>query len=251
MTVPPFRFLHEPHTEQEVVCLFVALLNDLDEFDRPVVIETVRMAFPDCTIRAGGHPIRIEFELFGSSFDHSCDGCDLLVCWRDDHNVWPAGFRVLELAPIIKTKHPDLILSVDENYPAPWNETTFFAAAERHGTSPSDIALARRVIELAREHGFGPVWLKNPKPVFAVGTPHRFFKVRATGKIGFPFFRLPAGDSFPELVARLNGVVPKLGLQTSDVGTKGRGGMLSELFQNDQQVQEFFGVWSWFNSTER
>ena len=39
-------FLHEPRTEQEVVCLFGALLADLG-----LVIERVQTPFPDCIVR--------------------------------------------------------------------------------------------------------------------------------------------------------------------------------------------------------
>lgn len=229
------------------MCLFGALLNDLDELDKPLIIERVQTGFPDCTIRAGGKQIRIEFELYGSNFNHLCDGCDMLVCWRDDRNDWPANFRVIELADVVASKRADLFVHLEEGYPAPWNVDTFFAAAERDRTSKEDIALAQRIIELAREHRFGPVWLVSPQPVFAVGTP-QFFKVNSTGRIGFPFSRLRSGDSFSELVDRLNLAIPGLHLQASDANTKSRGGQLSDFFQNDEQMREFFAVWSWFSS---
>lgn len=241
------RFLHEPRTEQEVVCLFGALLNDLDELDKPLVVERVQSAFPDCTLRAGNESIRVEFELYGSNFDHSEDGCDMLVCWRDDHNNWRAGFRVIELAEVVARKRPELVVTIGEGHPAPWNEQSFFKVAEREGTLAEDLALTRRVIELAKQHRFGPVWLVSPQPVFAVGAP-QFFKVTSRGRIGFPFSRLRAGDSFTELVDRLNRVIPTLELQPADVRTKSKGGRLSEVFRIDQQLREFFDVWAWFSS---
>jgi hypothetical protein len=160
-------FLHVPQTEQEVVCLFGALLHDLDDFEKPLIVERVQAAFPDCIVRAGGKLVRIEFELYGSNFDHDFDGCDMLVCWRDDRNDWPAGFRVLQLADVVVTKkRQSMFVSLDEGYPAPWNEETFFAAAERDGTHAHDMALARAIIELAKERKWGPIWLvillKNP-----------------------------------------------------------------------------------------
>jgi hypothetical protein len=47
MDPEPARFLHVPQTEQEVVCLFGVLLHDLDEFEKPLIIERVQAAFPD------------------------------------------------------------------------------------------------------------------------------------------------------------------------------------------------------------
>ena len=224
MTQERTRFLHVPQTEQEVVCLFGALVDDLDEFDKPLIIERVQAAFPDCIVRAGGKLIRIEFELYGSNFDHDCAGCDVLVCWRDNRNDWPDGFRVVQLADVVATKKKQgLFVSLDEGFPAPWNEDTFFAAGARDGASEKDMALARRVIELAKERKWGPIWLVNPKPVFAVGTP-QFFKVDSRGRIGFPFYRLRAGTVFEGLADRLNRVVPRLQIVPGDINTKSKGG---------------------------
>ena len=248
MSSQAFRFLHEPQSEQEVVCLFMALLDDFDEdeLERPVVIEQVRSAFPDCTILAGGKRIRIEFELYGRHFDHCEHDCEMLVCWRDDRSGWRPGFRVLELATVVARKRQELFITIDETYPKPWNETTFFVAAEHHGTVGEDIALTHRILELAKEHRFGPAWLVSAKPQFAVGRPHSFFKIGTKGRIGFPFRYLHAGDSFPELVERLNRAVPTLDLQPTDANAKNRGRLLSEIFKSDQHLKDFFGVWSWF-----
>ena len=169
----------------------------------------------------------------------------MLVCRRDDRNDWPSGFQVLELHEVVTLKkRQGMFVTLEEGYPAPWNDDTFFAAAGRDGTDAADIALAREIIRLAKEHKWGPIWLVNPKPVFAVGTP-QFFKVDSRGRIGFPFSRLRAEDVFAELADRLNEAVPALGLQPGDGATKSRGGQLSELFRSDQQVQKFFKVWLW------
>jgi hypothetical protein len=106
------------------------------------------------------------------------------------------------------------------------------------------------VIELAKEYRFGPVWLRNPKAVFAVGRP-QFFKVSANGRLGFPFSRLRAGGKFPELADRLNRVIPDLRLRHDDVGKKSKGGQLSDLFKNDRQLRDFFEVWAWFQQQKR
>jgi hypothetical protein len=242
-------FAHVPRTEQEVVCLFSLLLDDIEELPKPVLIETVQTAFPDCVVRAGGEQVRIEFELYGSNFNHQCDGCEMLVCWRDDRNDWPDSFTVVELAEIVLKKRQYLFASLEESYPSPWNPDTFFAAAERGRTDAASVALARRTIELAKEYGFGPTWLAGPKPVFAVGRP-QFFKISASGRIGFPFSRLDAGDFFVSLADRLNSVVPGLGLSAADANTKRRGGQLSGLFTTDHQLREFFDVWKWFKARD-
>jgi hypothetical protein len=143
-----------------------------------------------------------------------------------------------------------MFASFDETFPAPWNESTFFAAAERDATNPRDIALARTVIECAKEYHWGPVWLVNPKPVFAVGNP-QFFKVDSRGRIGFPFSRLRAGSEFADLADRLNAVVPSLHIQVEDVDKKSKGGQLSALFKDPEQVREFFKVWYWFSERGR
>lgn len=101
------QFLHEPRTEQEVVCLFIALLEHIDEFPKPIIIEGVHEAFPDCTIRSAGTRIAIDFKLYAESYNHAFDG-SVLVCWRKGkERGWPANFRVVELAPIVKEKWPD------------------------------------------------------------------------------------------------------------------------------------------------
>ena len=74
----PALFLHEPRTEQEVVCLFGALLADLG-----MVIERVQTPFPDCTVRQRdtGEKLRIEFELNGSSFKNMDIRSMGATCW--------------------------------------------------------------------------------------------------------------------------------------------------------------------------
>ena len=105
------RFAHEPRTEQEVVCLFTALLDEVgSELQFPCVIEAVRTPFPDCVIRHIETDERrfVEFELEASDFlrhRNRPERCDVLVCWKDNWGDWanmPDYFRVVELAEIAK-----------------------------------------------------------------------------------------------------------------------------------------------------
>jgi hypothetical protein len=226
--------------------LFGALLHDLDEFEKPLIVERVQAAFPDCIVKAGGKLVRIEFELYGSNFDHDCKGCDMLVCWRDDCNDWPPGFRVLQLADIVVAKNDRVSLSRSKRI-------TQLRGTNRHFLLwPSVTAqtlvtwpLQERSLNWLRNETGGPIGLVNPKPVFADGTP-QFFKVDSRGHIGFPFSRLRAGDAFGELADRLNEVAPTLEIQASDVGTKSKGGQFSQLLKSEEQIRKFFAVWSWF-----
>lgn len=246
------RFLHEPRTEQEVVCLFGALLDDLGF---PCLIEKVQTPFPDALIRRTDtrEQLRVEFELYGSHFldhGHPLDGCDLLVCWRDDWRSWPSHFQVLELSEIVARRRPGLIVEVDWHDPAtPWDVEAFFAQARGDCLPERSLEVARQIIALAAKHGLGPRWLKGPRAVFVVGDDQQFFKVTSDGRLVFPFSRLSAGERFEELASRLNRVLPALELGPDDVGSKGKGGQLSDLFSDDEILDDFFDVWLWFRST--
>ena len=196
----PALFLHEPRTEQEVVCLFGALLADLG-----MVIELVQTPFPDCIVRKKGTDtqLRVEFELYASHFlDHGHDPerCDMLVCWHDDVDEWPDGF-VLELSEIVATRRPELIKHIVTRDPQlPWDRSSFLSCAVAEGTSDRDIELAKRIMVFAKRHKLGPDWLVSPTAVFAVGYDERqYFKVRSSGRIGFPFSRLKAGRLFSRI----------------------------------------------------
>src|SRR3990172_9555747 len=204
MAAPLFQ--HEPRTEQEVVCLFGAMIGDLG---MPLVIEQVQAGFPDCTVRRTdtNERIRIEFELYGSHFrghGYPFDGCDMVVCWLDDAGTWPAGFRVLELADAVATRRPDLIDTVaNPDNSRPWDERAFVERATTDGASRNDIALAKAIIAYAKREGLGPQWLVNPSAVFAVGPDVQYFKVYATGLMRLPFSRLPPHPQMPHLFSRL------------------------------------------------
>lgn len=239
------RFLHEPRSEQEVVCLFGALLADL-EFD--CVIERVGTAFPDATLRRGQEVLRVEFELYAKSFwehGHDPQECDLLICWHDNWGGdWP--FEVVELREIVERRRPGLFVATTDR-PAVWDEPTFFAQGRKDQVPEQDLELVRGILRLANHHGLGPQWLSGPRGVFAVGGDRaQFFKVWSDGHIPFPFSRLEMGNQFGELASRLNQAVPTLDLQPSDASSKRKGGQLSAIFRSDAELRGFFDVWLWF-----
>ncbi len=159
------RFAHEPRTEQEVVCLFGALL---DHLDIPLRIESVQTAFPDCTVRRldNDEICKVEFELYSSNFylhRHPLDGCAIVVCWRDDAGNLPMA--VIELAEVVKKRRPDLIVCIDSHpHNRPWNQQSFFERAAVDGATPRDIILLYRIIEFARSEYLGPHWLRIRPP---------------------------------------------------------------------------------------
>jgi len=243
-------FLHEPRTEQEVVCLFGALLADLG-----LVIERVQTPFPDCIVRRknDNKKLRVEFELYGSHFvkhRHPLRGCDMLVCWVDDYGSWrnkPDDF-VVELADVVKSVRPELIATMDDHRKGPWNMNDFLKRAREEQTSTQDIKLAKRIATFARTQKLGPHWLINASAVFAVGDEKQYFKVHSTGRIGFPFSRLKAGQLFSGLRTRLNAAVPSLKIKPADTLSKSKGGQLSELFNTDAQLDEFLEIWTWYRA---
>lgn len=94
--------LHEPTNEQGVVLLFGMMAEELG-----FIIENVRTSYPDCEgkRRVGVNSwqrVRIEFEFLSSRFKHPVDGCDLVVCWRDD--VPPKGLEVMSLEKVLREK---------------------------------------------------------------------------------------------------------------------------------------------------
>src|SRR3990172_3401353 len=93
-------FEWHPGTEYEVICMFGALLNDLDI---PLAIREIRAAFPDCiAIRTDTHEeVKIEFELYSGNFrqhGHDCSECDLIVCWEDTWSSAPDKPKVIALS---------------------------------------------------------------------------------------------------------------------------------------------------------
>jgi len=102
-TVLNYRaMLHEPTNEQGVVLLFGMMAEELG-----FIIENVRTSYPDCEgkRRVGVNSwqrVRIEFEFLSSRFKHPEDGCDLVVCWKDD--LPPKGLEVIALEKILKER---------------------------------------------------------------------------------------------------------------------------------------------------
>lgn len=102
-----FRWLrHEPLNEQGVVLLFGMLARELG-----YMIESVQTGFPDCEAKrrvAAGQwqRVRIEFEFESKNFrdhGHPPNGCDVIVCWRDNWDDRPACLEVVELSRVVKS----------------------------------------------------------------------------------------------------------------------------------------------------
>jgi predicted RNA-binding protein len=96
---------HAPLNEQGVVYVFALVARDLG-----FTVEAIGTAFPDCEAkrqmdRKGERwqRVRIEFEYFSSDFrrhGHAQEGCDIIVCWKDD---WPeCPLEVIQLSEEIK-----------------------------------------------------------------------------------------------------------------------------------------------------
>lgn len=102
-----FRGLrHEPVNEQGVVFLFGMVAKELG-----YMVEAVQTGYPDCEAKRQVGPnnwqrVRIEFEFESRNFrdhGHSCDGCDIIVCWRHNWQECPPNLEIVELSSIIST----------------------------------------------------------------------------------------------------------------------------------------------------
>lgn len=237
-------FLRPPRTEQEVVCLFGALLDDLDW---PIVVERVQTAFPDCLLRRLDNDklLRVEFELFSSHFlrhGHAPADCDLIVCWRDDGG--PGGIEILELRKIVDERRPDLLIHTAD--PDVAGESELLADARALGASEETLVLLRGLIAESRRRGWDLVFQGVPDVVLTVGRRHeQFFKVYSPDRLALPLARLDSRPLFSELAERLNSACPRLQLRPADERSKGRGGRLAELFGGPQDIERFLDVWVW------
>ena len=101
-----FRGLrHEPVNEQGVVFLFGMVAKELG-----YMVEVVRGGFPDCEAKRCVGPnswqgVQIEFEFESRNFrdhGHPHDGCDVVVCWRDNWPDRPANLEVVQLCDVIR-----------------------------------------------------------------------------------------------------------------------------------------------------
>ena len=241
------RFRHEPRTEQELVCLFIALLEHIDQFAKPIIIERVHEAFPDCTIRAADKRINIEFKLYADSYNHKFDG-SVLVCWKDNRRKWPAGFHPIELAPIVAARHPDLLIADDDTYmKGKWDERTFFRAAERDGTPAAAIEAMREVVRWADSVALGPLWQQDPKPQFDVGrrSAEPLFTVWSDGMFRLVIKRLMGTAELDRLWQELNIVAPSLGCGPDSARSKRRFSLTGH-FGNPEALKQFLEVWERF-----
>jgi len=243
------RFAHEPRTEQEVVCLFGALLQYLDD---PLIIEQVQTPFPDCLARnAEGEFIKIEFELYGSHFIEHChelNACQWIVCWIDDWGQWPKNLRVVELREVVRAKCPSIIEQISDREPGtPWNIDLFVKRCMKNGLSKHHLETIRWLVKFAKDRNLGPEWLTDAKGSFAVRDIRgQFFKVYTDGCLRFPFSRLNAGDSFSKLARDLNEALGKDLIADADMKHKGKGDDLAKLFPTADRLQKFLTVWESF-----
>lgn len=248
------RFAHEPQTEQEVVCLFGALLPYLDQ---PLIIDNVRTPFPDCSARDARTEkrIRIEFELYGHHFiqhGHDPDSCDMIVCWVDDWGQWPDNLTVVQLRDVVLKKCPSLIDHIGARTPRElWDHDSFMEECQRNGLSSERVHTIEAILRFAESHKLGPQWLPDAKGSFAVRDREQFFKVYADGTLAFPFSRLEAGGLFPTLVRDINDALGYELVAPTDRRRKGIGGDIGELFPTPDRLERFLAVWASFARKRR
>jgi hypothetical protein len=247
-------FTHEPRTEQEVVCLFGALLPYLDV---SLTIDQVQTPFPDCRAHNSetGQPVRIEFELYGHHFLQHChdpNACDMIICWIDDWGNWPDNLTVVQLWEVVRTKCTHIIERISDRIPgATWHEDPFIEQCLINGVTGVRLQRIQSILQFAQSHKLGPQWLNDAKGSFAVHDHDQFFKVYSDGLLAFPFSRLNAGDSFPQLVRDLNDAFGKEIVAVTDCNRKGIGGDVGDLFPTTDHLNKFFLVWETFASRRR
>jgi hypothetical protein len=103
--LPLPELVHEPVNELGVVFVFGMLARKLG-----FVVLHLQPAFPDCealreTIRGHWQRVRIEFEFESRNFlrhRHKKNGCDMIICWRDNWPECPANIEVLELNKVLR-----------------------------------------------------------------------------------------------------------------------------------------------------
>lgn len=86
---------YAPTTESGVVLLFGMLAKRLG-----FSVEMVRPQFPDCIAMRHGRRLRIEFEMWASSFEahrHDSAGVDMVVCWENDWEARGKEYRGIEI----------------------------------------------------------------------------------------------------------------------------------------------------------
>jgi len=109
--------VYAPVNEMGVVLLFGMVFEELG-----MIVEEVKSAFPDATIRRfnglGWTEEFVEFEYKSSNYKqhrHPLDGCDIIVCWRHDWLECP--LEVCELASLIKLLPRDRVsVSVEKRF---------------------------------------------------------------------------------------------------------------------------------------
>jgi len=169
-----FRGLvYAPLNEQGVVLLFGKVAGDLNMY-----VEEIKPGFPDCVARRftgkGWERVAVEFEFESANFKqhgHDPEGCDMIVCWRDN---WPkCPIEVIALKDRIGEMENPPVERPDKGTTEKAKET-LDDLIRRRGLSEPPASLLRKLIERADEldervfHkvGQGSVSIYSPERVF-------------------------------------------------------------------------------------
>jgi hypothetical protein len=105
------NLIYEPTTEKCVIFLFGMVSKALG-----FSIEYIGEGFPDCEAKryiGGRHDrqqhVTIEFEYMSRDYDHPLEGCNIIVCWKNNRKDCP--LEVIELSSEIEKlrKMPEFI----------------------------------------------------------------------------------------------------------------------------------------------
>ena len=152
-------FKYYPGNETEVCILFGRLMPYLGEELKKlgyecseIYFDEFRGSFPDCTLIIDGKPLRVEFELYTSNFvehGHPPDGCDLIVCWRQDRPL--DKVKVLELYKVVE-RMPNIIKRHEhKRSPRIWGIQEFLRFVGEK-LSSVEIEMVRRFFEELKEN---------------------------------------------------------------------------------------------------
>ena len=108
--------VYAPTSELGVVLLFGSLAPQIG-----YSVESVHPRFPDCTATYRGKRVRVEFEFRASEFlnhGHDPRGADHIVCWENDWQPAPRGYRhlkIVSLKPYVSARPRVFMVSCNQN----------------------------------------------------------------------------------------------------------------------------------------